>query len=254
MSCYRQVMYRMLRTRIPTWTIEAMSPLLSDIRKRLTLPSPRDLGWTKHGGSRKLTPFQEGKSWEEWEAHVREKFPVRYFIHRTVPGSLKPAKRRAERVVERVRCTLQRHTEHRLELDGVDPLEDRGHHYRDPCQVMWLAGWAALLRWHAEGPVDPATFGDAAEEDGSAIKRQKQLYDEAMALYGWWTHGRQSEDVQLETLSAQYDVIKAESVASNDRQRYENAARAQGEHLLQRDRREQEMWMRLAAIREYLWT
>lgn len=59
------------------------------------LPTPNELGWSdRHNalGMRSLTPFQEGKTWEDWDAYCAKNHPVKYFIVERIPKFFLPAK------------------------------------------------------------------------------------------------------------------------------------------------------------------
>lgn len=228
------------------------------VRKLYTLPGPKELGWGSDGlRSQWLTPFQPGPSWEDWDRHVRQHYPVRYFIAETVPSKLEPIERVARAAAYFVKCHLNpRYRYHILDFRGVDPIDDYTHGYMDPCHMMWLAGWAALRRYvEREKPVDPASIWTPEQQaQDPTIQRAKATYDEAMALYRYWMVERREENAEEERLFKDAEAVKIEAVKRDDRAAFEAAQRVWLDYSQAREERGETMWMRLAALRPYLWT
>ena len=222
------------------------------------LPGPIELGLSDIDALRssELTPFQEGPSWEDWEALVRIRFPVRYFLTQTLPEWFRPIQFRIHDTHYWLKCHfVKRHRHHLLDLRAVDPVEKYSHGYLDPCHVMWLAGWAALRMWvEHEKPVDPATYLTAEEALEPHNVAQKASYDEAMALYRYWMVERGEEAKELERLYSEYREVKVQAVMDGSRAQYEQARdRWLAQNGLTESRAEL-MWKRLAEVRPYLWT
>ena len=148
------------------------------LRRWLRLPSPVDLGWSKTDalGMRRFTPYQEGKTWEDWHEYVQIRYPIRYFLAEAVPEWGKhwliwPIRRFWAWLLDYL---LPSRRYHLLDLRGVDPLSSYRHGYLDPCEMFRLAGWAALMRWHRES-------GSRQWVD------QRERYREAAELILYWT-------------------------------------------------------------------
>lgn len=216
------------------------------------LPTPRELGWSSDAlGSRAFTPFQEGHTWEDWEEHVRAKYPIRYFLLETLPNTVwYPLRRFFKTTFYWLRCHLLPGSRyHLLDLRGVDPLPPAyTHGYLDPCTVMQLAAWAALRAYVAEGPSDPGVWGTPEELAGS-LKDQKFFYDEAMELHEWWMHGRAVEQAKGDAL---YKAVDASVPAGKEA--HEAATKAWLDYYRWMEEHEEEQFLRLCRIRRTLWT
>lgn len=230
----------------------------------LKLPSPKELGWSEHNalGCRDLTPFQEGKTWEDWDEYVKGKYPVRYWLVEELPKYFWPVRRKVKDAWYWVKChTLPSHRWHKLDLRGVDPLSNYTHGYVDPCEVMKLAAWAAL-RSYVEKELDHERYlyeGDAGytdEELGEEwYKEQKRCrYDEPMALYKYWMEGRAAEQKEEARLFELTKINKKNALEALNKEEYEAASKEWLDYHRACEAREQEMFLRLCAIREYLWT
>jgi hypothetical protein len=225
-------------------------------RRLLRLPTPVELGWSDHNalGSRDFTPYQEGKTWEDWREHCRKQYPVRYFLAEVLPLVIKmsllwPMGRVRDWVLDHVvpsrRC-------HILDLRGVDPLVTYRHGYMDPCHVFWLAGWASLMRWNresAEGK-NPRQWMTPEMHADLGYQAQLQTYDEAIALVEYWTVTRIERDRRCSDL---YRVVKTIAPTPENRERYEAATDEWLSYYRESESLEDSMFMRLVAIRCHLW-
>lgn len=215
--------------------------------KFLHLPTPTELGHPSDFlPSREWTPDVEGYTWEDWEAEVRARHPVRFWLTRTLPDFFRPAWWRVRDAIYWVQCHVQaRHRHHLVDLRGVDPLVPYTHGYLDPCSVMRLAAWKALLDYVEKcGPVDPASWATPAELAEPVLKDQKARHDEAMALYRWWTVDRIAEDATLQKL---YRMTRDPTTRDAHMQAWLDANDLA-------DRKDEEMFLRLAKLRPFLWT
>lgn len=215
--------------------------------KFLHLPTPTELGHPDDSlPSREWTPDAVGYTWEDWEAEVRGRYPVRFWLTRTMPDFFRPVWWRVRDAVYWLRChVVPRYRYHLVDLRGVDPLVPYTHGYLDPCSVMRLAAWKALRDYvEKAGPTDPASWATPAELAEPHLKAQKDRYDEVMALYRWWMVERADDDAavsELYRLTRQPETREASLKAwldAND----------------QVDRRDEEMFLRLAKLRPFLWT
>lgn len=213
------------------------------------LPSPKDLGWSEHNALKMdcFSPYQEGKSWEDWHRYVKEKYPFRYFLAHTVRDFFAHRIYRFKRQIEMIKDRFF-DRRHLLDLSRVSRLEGEPpcYGYTDPCYRFYLAGWACLEAWIAEGPRNPHL--DKNEFDDTLYTG---MYDEAMALHHYWTVTRQErelESVRLHRISESIDPTP------ENREQWEKAKDEWVAYFQRTERIEQEMFMRLAAIREFLWT
>lgn len=83
-----------------------------------------------------------------------------------------------------------------------------------------------------------------------SLARQKQEYDEAMALHRWWTVERFEELAEEERC---YQAMN-KHVEAGDKVAYKDAQTAWLEYTRQNEEREDEMFSRLIKIRRSLWT
>lgn len=216
------------------------------LRDLLRIPTPVDLGWSKHNalGMRELTPYQEGKTWEDWQEHIKEHYPIRYFLAAVLPLWVKlwliwPVGRARDWLLDH--CIPSRRY-HLFDLRGIDPLSNYRHGYIDPCTVFWLAGWGSLLRWHKE---DGQHLNPEDWESNSSAEQK-----EALALVHYWTVERVERDRRCDDL---YRAVGAISPTPENREAYEAANQVWLAYYQESERLDQAAWLRLAAIKDYLW-
>jgi len=224
--------------------------LLRFLRHWLVLPSPIDLGWSESDalGLRQFDPYHEGKTWEDWTDHVKQHYPVRYFLLEVVPRWFRswvvwPSRRIYELILDHL---LPSRRYHQLDLRGVDPLSVYRHGYLDPCDVFWLAGWASLMRWDRERRRDTGTRKVEIERNSTSSTQ----YAEALELVHYWTVTRIEREEQCNQLHAAVNAILP-SMAN--RERYEAAQDVWLKHFRASQELDQSMWSRLSALRTFLW-
>jgi len=227
--------------------------LLRLLRDWARLPSPVDLGWSETDGLglRQFTPYQEGKTWEDWDDYVRAEYPGRYFLVERVPRWFRrwfvwPLRHFRDLVLDHV---LPSRRYHRLDLRGIDSLSAYRHGYLDPSEVFWLAGWASLMRWHGENRKRRERSQAKGELEPESTHSQQ--YYEALDLVRYWTVVRMEREKHCDTLRAAVDAILP-TLANRDS--YEAAQDAWLHHFRESQDLEQKMWLRLAALRTFLWT
>lgn len=225
------------------------------MRRWLRLPTPVDLGWSNSNalGMREFTPYQEGKTWEDWDAHCKAHYPVRYFLSEVLPLWIQmwfiwPLGRLRDWVLDHV---VPRRRYHFLDLRGIDPISEYSHGYLDPCTVFYLAGWASLMRWHREDRNDPRQWMTAEMLADPIHKDQIEHHDEAMHLVHYWTVTRKEREDRDHAL---YLIVKGIDTIPENKEAYEEANHAWLEHHRESERLDEEMWLRLAAIRQFLWS
>lgn len=197
---------------------------------------------------RQFTPYQEGKTWEDWADHMRAHYPVRYFLSEVLPLWVK---RRFVWPWQRLRDWVLDHAVpsrryHLLDLRGIDPLSHYRHGYLDPCDVFWLAGWASLMRWHRES----AGVKTQRELDLNLDSTRHKLYCEALELVHYWTVTRAERAKESERLRAIVDEIQT---TLENQSRYEAARDEWLEQYQASEKLEEAMWLRLAPLRPLLW-
>jgi hypothetical protein len=223
-----------------------MLSLLRELwRHWFRLPTPIDLGWSDRDalGLRQLTPYQEGRTWEDWAAHVRAHYPVRYFLNEVLPLWLKswfvwPLERCWAWLLDHLVPSRRYHL---LDLRGVDPIDRYQHGYIDPCDQFRIAGWASLMRWYREGGHDSETSDEL---------RSKQ-HSEALDLVHYWTVTRLEREARCNQLRA---AVTAIPTTADNRERYEAASDAWYCYFRENGQLDEAMWLRLAALRPYLWS
>lgn len=231
-----------------------MMKLLKKLVGMLDPPSPKDLGWSESGalGMRSITPFQPGKTWEDWHKYVRKHYPVRSALMGTKAYLVRKWKRLGD-VVYWIKChTLPSYRFHLLDLRDVDPIRPYTYGYISPGDAIELAAWVCLKRYveRARDPADWAT-PEQLEDD---VKQQKADFDEAEALYIYWTKER--KELRDRTMSL-FHKMEAESkealkTTKEPTEEYNLARQSWLEsHDLEAQRAE-EMLLRLVKIRPTL--
>ena len=229
---------------------------MQQLRRWFQLPSPVDLGWSKHDalGMREFTPYQEGKTWEDWREHCSQRYPVRYFLQETFPLAIRqwvvwPAERAVNAVLDQIVPSRRMHL---FDLRGIDPLSPYEHGYLDPSLVFWLVGWGSLMRWHRESSQrkNPRVWMSAEQQAAPEHRAQLESYDELIALVHYWTVTRIERDHRCGEL---YKALRAIAPTAENRERYETTNREWLDYHQESERLEEEMWLRLAKMREYLW-
>lgn len=199
---------------------------------------------------RAFTPEETGYTWEDWEAEVRAKHPVRFWLVQTLPRFFRPVWWSFRDAWYWLKChTLSSYRYHLVDLRNVDPLQPYTHGHLDPCSIMRLAAWRALRDYvEKAGPVDPASWATPEELLEPSLKEQKAHYDEAQALYRWWMWERIEEDA---VVSALHELVMVPGISKSD-------MRARRKAWLDRadlaDQKDEEMLQRLFKLRSFLWT
>lgn len=226
------------------------------LRRWVGLPTPVELGWSKSNslGMRAFTPYQEGKTWEDWREHCQKRFPIRYFLSEILPlwfmrKFVWPLERLRDWVLDR--CLPSRRY-HIFDLRGVDPLSSYRQGYVDPSHVFWLAGWGSLMRWYRESSADkdPRIWMTPEDHADPGLAAQLKNYDELIALHRYWTVTRLEREHRGAELLAASDAIEP---TPENRERYEAAKAEWLAYYQASEALEEEMWMRLAAMRGHLW-
>lgn len=173
---------------------------------------------------------EDVQTWEEWEAETKKKYPVRYFLQKTLPNKVGDF----FGMFSTAWYWIRTHTYNRYHiLDMRCP--GYGVDYRwgwcDRSELILIAPFQLLKAFVEEEVPNGVTAWDT--EDSAPIHK------EMMELYHWWTKGR------LEEQKIFNDKIY-------------NHTRSHGpvltiEELNEPDRRDDEMLARLMKIRGHLW-
>lgn len=244
--------------------VKAMSVELGPKRKKpwwerlwedLKPPSPKALGRAPYNALPSRDFMDEGDTgytWEDWHEEVSKKYPVRYFITDTLPFFFRVKWRYVTEAVYWLKCkTLPSYRFHLLDLRNPGPGIEYTYGFRDKPEVMLWACFALLREYiEKEEPEDPREGFAPEELESEPLKSQVASYVEAKALYDWWMVTRLKEEKAVDLLYEHYSKRKKE--VGRDASELDCKAWLEAEAL--RDRRAQEMLLRLVAIRESLWT
>jgi hypothetical protein len=217
------------------------------IRKLLEVPGPQALGMAASDalGSRKLTPFQEGPTWEDWNERVKREYPVRYLLSEVVGRWLSLQACFMRRRLGRFKSRWITR-DHMLDLRGVETLWLYEYNRLHPSTIMWLASWKALKLYIEQvKPTDPALkdFPEAVKAEPWYVK-DKAVYDEAQALYRYWMVERKAEH---DADNRMHDAVEKAGLA-RDREGYEVLSKKWLEHYRATEERELAMFRRLTAL------
>lgn len=237
--------------------------MLKTLRKLFKLPGPKELGMSERDalGCRELTPFQDGPTWDDWREIVQEKHPIKYFLsEKLVPAVVWPVQRVVKDSWYWVKChTLPSYRFHKLDFRGVDPLHKYTHGYIDPCTVMQWGAWAAL-RIYVEKELihehyaNPEAYTEEDRNSDWFNEQKRQRYDEPMALYKYWMEDRAAEKKEEDRLFALTKINRKNALDKLSKADYDKASEEWLAYHRACEAREQEMFMKLCALREYLWT
>jgi hypothetical protein len=232
------------------------------LRKLFKLPSPIDLGWSTTNAleSAQFSDEPKGKTWEDWRATVKEMHPIKYWCAETAPDFARyniwlPV----ARPIENVRYWLVSHL-----------IPSRRYHMldlRQPCikdsQDCYRYGWADVPEkmlyamfnllgeyLNKEEPGDLSLYYTHEQIEADIyLKAQHEAFEEANAIYYWWTVARHEETARCEKLFDDY--LKARKNKTPDRDFLKVSHRTQ--EKMNEDKVE-EMIVRLMKIRRTLWT
>lgn len=221
------------------------------------LPTPKSLGFShNHFLNSTLFMDDDDKStdtWEEYYKKCKEQHPVRYFIYQTVKWLSKWPR------VEDAFYWLRTHTKdryHILSLKEAEPENKDGYKWGwiDRSEALALANFLVLRKFvEEERSLDCSEAVKKAEEEGDPhgqlplLRSQQEGYEEIMALYNWWVKDRFEEyRIFDEQEKAARDTYHKNGTQENSDKYYE-ACEA-------KNKREEEMLIRLVKIRKTLWT
>lgn len=233
------------------------------LRKLFKLPSPVDLGWSKTNAleSAFFSDEPKGKTWEDWHATVKEMHPIKYWFAETAPDFIRfniwlPIKRPiADAHYWFVSHFVPSRRYHMLDLRQSCPKGSKQECYRygwqDVPEKMLYAIFNLLGEYlNEEQPVDLALhYTHKQIEADIALKAQQEAFEEANAIYHWWTKTRHEENALSEQLLDEWLSAKKNKAENRDyiRTRYLTQERMN-------EAKVEEMVTRLMKIRRTLWT
>jgi len=220
------------------------------MRNPFRLPSPKELGWTQHNSLRLefFSPYQEGRSWEEWHTHCKQHYPVRYWVTKTLPRwwYRKIGVRFETCTAWLLDHLLPSRRHHILDLRGIDQISEYKHGYLDPSTVLWLVGWYCLVQWWESRESTLTVEYFSGPEMASMLK----VHLEAKDLYEYWTVTRIERSKEGDARAAAFHAIKP---TPENRSHYEAARAHWLSYFQESEKIEDEMWSRLAALRPHMW-
>jgi hypothetical protein len=165
----------------------------------LRLPTPKELGQKSNAlPSRKITPETKEFSWEDYDALLKEKYPIRFFLFKTLKGFIE------EKFVDPIRYPLKRfyewvkynfHPKHKYHmLDLRQWSEQDSYHYgwRDVDNRMLYAMMNLLAEYFKEKPYDLTLYYTLEQINSDPImKLQYENLQEAKTIMSWWKVNRQ---------------------------------------------------------------
>lgn len=219
------------------------------------LPSPVDLGWSEYNAleDAEWSDEPKGKTWQDWHAHVKSKYPVHYFLVETVPDWFRtkiwwPIKHPAERL----HYWLVSHLIPSRRYHMLDLRQKNGYRYgwQDVPEKMLYAMFNLLGEYLEEGPNDLTQWYTREQiEADEGMKAQQDAIDEARAIYHWWTvekpANEKARDGMLHTWAS------AKKAKDPKKQEYWDTMQKMEED---NEAKTDEMIARLMKIRRTLWT
>lgn len=217
----------------------------------LSPPGPKKMGKSDHNAlpSRLFGSKPGAYTWEDWHEDAARDYAVRYFLTTTLLRFLTYYWRRVTDAVYWVKCkTLPSYRFHLIDIRNPGPGIEYTHGFRDKPQTMLWACFVLLREYiEKEEPVNPREAWPDEALNEEPLLSQQRTYDEAKALYDWWMVGRVEEEKAEDACYKHYCSRKGMPDEEEARQAWFDSS-------AHTDAREQEMLLRLVAIRESLWT
>lgn len=233
-------------------------------KKLFHLPSPVELGWSKYNAleSRAFSYKAKGKTWEDWEEHVKQLHPFKFFLVKTLPSFLRykiwfkfavPAETLRYWLVSHLVPSRRYHM-----LDLRQPIEKHEavnidayrYGWTDVCDKMLYALFNLLGEYlDGEMPTDLTEHYSAEEiKNDPALANQQANLEEARAIHRWWTIQRKRDWKEY------YELQHKWSEAKEDEE-FQKKLWQDVQDMEQRlENESDEMVARLMKIRRTLWT
>jgi hypothetical protein len=185
--------------------------------------------------------------WEDWHRDMKAKYPVRYFISRTIPRVLRRLYARRPRIFYWIRA----HTYNRYHI--LDMRNDAWPYkwgWCDRSELMLFACFNLLKAFveeeapnigHAKTPEEFWPDHDWQPGEKETIAAHVETEREIRRLYTWWTIGRRNDHDSWEADSNRPGLTDEDYRRLNQ----------EHEFIMARD---EEMLQRLMKVRGSLWT
>jgi hypothetical protein len=238
------------------------------LQNLLKIPSPVELGRSDHDAlpSREWTPDVEGYTWEDYDQEIKKLFPVRYLIANTVGDFVKyniwfRVWRPIKDAIYWLKChTLKSYRYHMLDLrqecgEGeLANIDCYRYGWADVDNRMLYAMFNLLGEYFKEEPYDLTTHYTVEEINTEPhLKNQYDAYQEARAIWHWWTVERK------QALKAADELLNRWSAAHQIKEMRQNGEERKLFEQMNVDEaaleaKTDEMLTRLLKIRRSLWT
>jgi len=209
------------------------------MKNPLRLPTVVELGKSKSNSlpMRDFSPEEKGYCWEDYEKEMKEKYPIRYFLSKTIPHYF------AVYISMRLSDWKWRIIDLFRRPHMLDTRSFYGYNggYIDPCEQMLYANFAILKKYLDEDPYNIRDEYSDEEIDEKGLRAQQDHYDEAQDLWKYWT-------VDKLEMEAEYQKLLQEWYKDKSR-------KPKWINLKDKiEKTEDEMLIRLMKIRRGLWT
>lgn len=229
------------------------------------LPTPVELGMSKYNSlaSRNWNPDCEGPTWEDYDLKVKQLYPIKYFIIKTLGDFLSykiwlPIKNPiSETYYWFVSHVIPSKRYHMLDLRQpcIKGDEKNFHCYRygwaDVSSKMLYAMFNLLGEFlNKEKPHDLTQFYSREEINADVgMKMQQDAIDEARDIYHWWMVSRRESEKIYSQLLTDWSNARTNKSVNSDR-----LWKLLQFHETEMDNKTEEMILRLVKIRQSLWT
>lgn len=225
-------------------------------RKYFGLPTVVELGWNDCNAleMREFSDEPKGKTWEDYYAHMKETYPVRYFFNETIPQFLKRKIWWTFSIpINKLYYFLVSHLIPSRRYHMLDLRQKGGYRYgwEDVPEKMLYAMFnllgeyinkeshCDLTKWHTQEEIDT----------DPQLSHQHNEMLEAYEIYHWWTVGRIEEQNKRNELS--HIWCKARKNKDPKKQEYWDQMNQMDKDF---ETKTDEMIARLMKIRRTLWT
>jgi hypothetical protein len=222
--------------------------------KIFQLPTPKELGKSNNNN----LPFKflskpEDYCWEDWEEEVKDKYPIKYMIVKTIPRIWIKIKNLTLVPYNYIKYNYFKRY-HMLDLrqpKGACERDEYRYGYSDPCERFLYAGFNLLVEFVEKELIDIdkliLSMQDCIENSDEWLKDNYkfhlEIYKEIKVLYSYWKRDRKIVYLENKIL---FEICN-KSKLEEDRKKWREAE-------LKFDKDEQDMFLRLAKIRECMWS
>jgi len=240
---------------------------MSFIKKLFALPTPSQLGKSPRDTlplkqpNKKISSIEKNVfSWEDYDKEIKQKYPVKYFIHNValvfIHRNIFFHIRNAYTYISCHIFTNRRHHYLDLRQPKTESCDDYKYGYLDSDTKMLFALFNILeLFVKNELPILylPTEEECSAKQDfGQSNAQQRHLHLEIQALHTWWTSERKLDDMNRQRLlNTWHDLL-------SDKSHSEKQIKKAWSDLNAADKafqiKEDKMIARLLKIRKGMWT